>query len=340
MAHLARLGFVHGGLSSSNVLLDAKGRAKISDLGDLLRTPSHTTASSTSTSKGSAAAPEAGEKRPSRTIGMRLRYTAPEVLSEGESVASIESDAYSFGMVVLECLTRELPWKGVVAEADGAAALVLAVTAGERPPVPENVPRDLAALARACWSHEPRSRPTLEVVLADFQSAGGVFKDGGAGGNVTTPARAPAGGKTKAGPAPRVSTTTGFPPIPSTPRRRSARRTPRKAPGTPTGQRTASPDTVVSGEAARTAAALPPPSAAGRSGRAVRGSGSGSGSSGRCAGGDKTKEPRGVLSLIEHLQRAKGDTVGRLSSGELSPCAPSPPPYAPSPPEMGALCKR
>lgn len=29
MAHLARLGFVHGGLSSSNVLLDAKGRAKV-----------------------------------------------------------------------------------------------------------------------------------------------------------------------------------------------------------------------------------------------------------------------------------------------------------------------
>lgn len=250
---------------------------------------------------------------------------------------------------MLECLTRELPWKGVVADADGANALVLAVTAGERPPVPENVPRDLAALARACWAHEPGSRPTLELVLSDFQAAGGVFKGVGGGGrrNVAVPPSdatgsggggGSGGGNVKAlagtpdgssaaeetrairSVVPRVATT-GFPPIPSTPRRRSARQAPRQAPDTPTGQRTASPDTVLSGEvvAPRTAAAPSPPAV----------DHPGSDSSGKGA-----KESRdGVLSLIEHLQCAMGDTVGRLSSGESSPCTPSPP-------EMGALTKR
>ncbi|CAM9933429.1 unnamed protein product, partial [Hapterophycus canaliculatus] len=165
MAHLARLGFVHGGLSSSNVLLDANGRAKISDLGNLLRTTLNSTTGGGSS--GSAAAPEAEKKRPSQAIGARLRYTAPEVLN-GKERASVESDVFSFGMVVLECLTREMPWTGV----GGVDELVLAVTAGERPPVPENGPRDLVALARACWAHEPGSRPTLEEVLTDFHSAG------------------------------------------------------------------------------------------------------------------------------------------------------------------------
>lgn len=237
-------------------------------------------------------------------------------------------------MVVLECLTRELPWKGVLSDADGPGALVQAVTAGERPPVPENVPRDLAALARACWAQEPSSRPTLEVVLADFQSAGGVFKDGGSGSVKTLGVAADGRAVDRARPRASTATTTGFPPMPSTPRRRSARSMPpRRSPGTPSGQRTASPDTVLSsGEAPRTARVPPasPPSDAADA--AAAGKDGGIGTRG-CAGGDGTKEPRGVLSLIEHLQRAGGDTIGRLSSGELSPCSPSPP-------EMGALSSK
>ncbi|CAM9294501.1 unnamed protein product, partial [Ectocarpus sp. 4 AP-2014] len=45
--------------------------------------------------------------------------------------------------------------------------LVLAVTAGERPPIPENAPHDIAALAQACWAHNPGARPTFKKALAD-----------------------------------------------------------------------------------------------------------------------------------------------------------------------------
>ncbi|CAN0389611.1 unnamed protein product [Ectocarpus sp. 12 AP-2014] len=160
MAHLADLGFVHGGLSSSNVLLDAGGRAKISDLGPLLRTPA---ADNTT----------------------RLRYTAPEVLA-GED-PSLKSDVYSFGMLVLECLTRRLPWQqededaaitaaaideGTTTSAVEDARLSRAVISGDRPGVPEDAPRDLARVAKDCWAHDPASRPDMVRVLEDLYPTG------------------------------------------------------------------------------------------------------------------------------------------------------------------------
>ncbi|CBN79356.1 TKL family protein kinase [Ectocarpus siliculosus] len=162
MAHLADLGFVHGGLSSSNVLLDARGRAKISDLGPLLRTP------------------VAGNTT-------RLRYTAPEVLA-GEDT-SLKSDAYSFGMLVLECLTRRLPWQQeddedaattAAAIDDGTttssavedARLSRTVMSGDRPGVPGDAPRDLARVAKDCWAHDPASRPDMVRVLEDLYPTG------------------------------------------------------------------------------------------------------------------------------------------------------------------------
>ncbi|CAM9607699.1 unnamed protein product, partial [Ectocarpus sp. 8 AP-2014] len=74
--------------------------------------------------------------------------------------SSFKGDVYSFGVVVWECLSREVPWKGVA----GVDKLVLAVTAGERPPIPENAPHDIAALAKACWAHNPGARPTFKKV--------------------------------------------------------------------------------------------------------------------------------------------------------------------------------
>ncbi|CAM9716545.1 unnamed protein product [Ectocarpus sp. 13 AM-2016] len=161
MAHLADLGFVHGGLSSSNVLLDAGGRAKkISDLGPLLRTPA------------------AGNTT-------RLRYTAPEVLA-GEDT-SLQSDVFSFGMLVLECLTRRLPWQqededasitaaatdeGTTTSAVEDARLSRAVMSGDRPGVPGDAPCDLARVAKDCWAHDPASRPDMVRVLEDLYPTG------------------------------------------------------------------------------------------------------------------------------------------------------------------------
>ncbi|CAM9410879.1 unnamed protein product, partial [Hapterophycus canaliculatus] len=140
---------VHGDLKSANVLFSAAGRAKIADFGTSLWTQ-HTTRLATYTTK------------PRETVGMSLPWAAPEVLNR--NVCSLKTDVYSFGVVVWECLTRKVPWKGVA----GVDKLVLAVIAGERPHLPEDAPRDLAALVRACWAHDPAARPTFKSTLADL----------------------------------------------------------------------------------------------------------------------------------------------------------------------------
>ncbi|CAM9401021.1 unnamed protein product, partial [Scytosiphon promiscuus] len=140
---------VHGDLKSANVLFSAAGRAKIADFGTSLWTQ-HTTRLATYTTK------------PRETVGLSLPWAAPEVLNR--NVSSFKTDVYSFGVVVWECLTRQVPWKGIA----GVDKLVLAVTAGERPPVPGDAPRDLASLVRACWAHDPAVRPAFKSTLADL----------------------------------------------------------------------------------------------------------------------------------------------------------------------------
>ncbi|CAM9099897.1 unnamed protein product, partial [Pylaiella littoralis] len=148
MAFLHAKATVHGDLKSANVLFNGAGRAKIADFGTSLWTQHSTRLSCTIKSR--------------EFSGMSLPWSAPEILNRRGP--SFKSDVYSFGMVVWECLARKTPWKGVA----GVDNLLLAVVAGERPPVPENAPVDLAALARACWAHDPAARPTFKETLAGF----------------------------------------------------------------------------------------------------------------------------------------------------------------------------
>ncbi|CAN0411915.1 unnamed protein product, partial [Ectocarpus sp. 8 AP-2014] len=96
MAFLHEKDTVHGDLKSANVLLDGSGRAKIGDFGTS-RWSQHTNSTGLATYTTT---------KPSTQ--MSLAWSAPEVLESGGSTHA--SDVYSFGIVVWEVVSGELPW--------------------------------------------------------------------------------------------------------------------------------------------------------------------------------------------------------------------------------------
>lgn len=242
-------------------------------------------------------------------------------------------------MLVLECLTRELPWASAVTD---ARALAWAVTHGDRPEVPLGVPRDLVALARVCWAHDPVARPALDRLLADLSSETGVFRgDTGGGGGVgarsgdgvvavaaPTPdgrERVSTGGSRHGGGTVALVTDAGARGSTSTrvasgANRRHASPSPRRGdadgrslqqredPGTAPGEVTASPKTVVAvGGYTRTISPSPASTASRREGSGNSGNSGmsfpddGGGGLGGVDRSQKAEDPRDDLALVRRL---------------------------------------
>ena len=77
------------------------------------------------------------------------------------------SDVYSFGIVVWEVLSREIPWATVTHPRDIYIRVVLNDL---RPVIPDDAPTEIADVARACWVGEPRDRPTFMAIMEDMKS--------------------------------------------------------------------------------------------------------------------------------------------------------------------------
>eukprot|EP00903_Cladosiphon_okamuranus_P017814 g16394.t1 len=153
MAFLHSKNTVHGDLKSANVLLDSDDRAKIADFGTSRWTQStNTTGLATYTTKSN------------QNTQMSIAWSAPEVLeSEG---SSYESDVYSFGIVVWEVISRELPWAKKTRPRD----ILTAVWRGDRPSFPVDAPADIADIAKACWCAEPKERTTFSAILEGMKA--------------------------------------------------------------------------------------------------------------------------------------------------------------------------
>ncbi|KAG2444602.1 hypothetical protein HXX76_001347 [Chlamydomonas incerta] len=153
---------VHRDLKPDNVLLDAAGRAKISDFG-LARFKLQSYLAST---KNFAAG--------------TIPFMPPEALGEEINKISEKADIYSLAVVIWTMLTGKVqPWQNF----HYAAVLYKVSMRGERPALPEDparCPPRLAGLINRMWSQDPTARPgagevlkQLGVLLRDVERATG-----------------------------------------------------------------------------------------------------------------------------------------------------------------------
>jgi len=133
---------LHLDLKSANVLLDGHGNAKVCDFG--------------------LAHLKLGADVRTERQGSPL-WTSPEVL-KGDA-RDEKADTYSYGMLLYELLTRQLPYGGYA-----AAQVVMGVITNllARPELPSDAlhyPPAIAELMRECWRFEPVQRPDFAAVL-------------------------------------------------------------------------------------------------------------------------------------------------------------------------------
>uniref|UniRef100_A0A6Q2ZKS7 Protein kinase domain-containing protein n=1 Tax=Esox lucius TaxID=8010 RepID=A0A6Q2ZKS7_ESOLU len=133
---------IHRDLKSRNVVVTADKVLKICDFG-ASRFLAHTTHMS--------------------LVGT-FPWMAPEVI---QSLPVSETcDTYSYGVVLWEMLTREIPFKGL----EGLQVAWLVVEKSERLTIPSSCPDSFAELMRKCWLTEPKERPMFKQIIATLES--------------------------------------------------------------------------------------------------------------------------------------------------------------------------
>jgi len=131
---------VHRDLKPQNILIDAGGSAKVADFG--IAKFKQSTYMQTTKGNGTPF------------------YMAPESFSSYN--VSEKSDVYSLGMILWECLTGQMPWKDQVLLP--FQVVVLVSVRKQRPPIPEDCPKQLASLIQRCWDDDPHRRPSCAEV--------------------------------------------------------------------------------------------------------------------------------------------------------------------------------
>jgi len=90
-------------------------------------------------------------------------WTSPEVL-KGDA-RNEKADTYSYGMLLFELLTRQLPYGGYAAAQVVMGVITNLLARPELPADAQHYPARLQELMRECWQFEPASRPDFAVVL-------------------------------------------------------------------------------------------------------------------------------------------------------------------------------
>jgi serine/threonine protein kinase len=133
---------VHRDLKPSNLLVDENWNVKVADFGFA----------------------RIKEENATMTRCGTPCWTAPEVI-RGEKYSET-ADVYSFGVVMWQVLTRKQPFAG-----RNFMGVSLDVLEGRRPQVPGECPQAFKKVMKKCWHGDAHRRPSMESVVAFFDSA-------------------------------------------------------------------------------------------------------------------------------------------------------------------------
>ncbi|KAK9812343.1 hypothetical protein WJX73_004122 [Symbiochloris irregularis] len=145
---------IHADLKSPNLVCDGNWRVKVTDF-NLSRV--------------------VGDREyPASQVANNPRWQAPEVIASHKMTE--RSDVFSFGVVLWELITMQLPWDNM-----NPFQIMRALTEGERLDLPDPTPVEAAAgegpivkgltdLIAKCWAHDPAARPTFPTIIASLRS--------------------------------------------------------------------------------------------------------------------------------------------------------------------------
>jgi len=135
---------IHRDLKSPNVLIAKNDIIRISDFG---------------TSR------EWNEKSTKMSFAGTVAWMAPEVIRN--EPCSEKVDIWSYGVVLWELLTNEVPYRDV-----DSSAIIWGVGSNSlHLPVPSTCPEGFKLLMRQCWSAKPRNRPSFRQIQMHLEIA-------------------------------------------------------------------------------------------------------------------------------------------------------------------------
>ncbi|XP_018648738.1 serine/threonine kinase [Schistosoma mansoni] len=139
MHYLHSCKIIHRDLKSPNVLVGYNHVLKISDFG---------------------ASREWTENSTKMSFTGTVAWMAPEVIRN--EPCSFKVDVWSYGVLLWELLTGEIPYHNV----DSTAILWGVGSENLRLPVPVTCPSELRVLMKTCWNIKPRNRPSFRQILS------------------------------------------------------------------------------------------------------------------------------------------------------------------------------
>ncbi|KZP07307.1 kinase-like protein [Athelia psychrophila] len=168
LAYLHSSLIIHGDLTPANVLIDENYNACLTDFG-------------LSTLTGGLE----GTSYWTSTIGGAMRWRAPELVPDihYEATAAFEPrlttecDIYSYGQILLQIISGELPYYNI----KHSECIRLELFKRHRPERPAHCDRltnEYWALVNKCWGETPGARPSAAEVLTDVN---GLYRDALAG---------------------------------------------------------------------------------------------------------------------------------------------------------------